>query len=291
MPIAQANNIDIWYETFGNKDNPTLLLIMGGCCQGICWPTEFCEKLSYAGFYVIRYDHRDTGLSTCFDYEKNSYTLMDMMRDAVGLLDYLNIKKSHLIGLSMGGPIAELIAVHHLDRILSMTLIATSCDFRPMNLAYLGQPVNEHLLPPPKDIYLNWMQKFMITPPKNENEHIELRVEGWKILNGDKVPFDEILCRKIQKLFIERLKHPESIINHIYACRVSEDLVKNTPQQVKVPTLIMHGTEDPILPPEHGQALASKIPYAKYIPIEGMGHVTYSYFDALIIKNIQCLAK
>lgn len=79
-------------------------MVMGGCCQGILWPTEFCQKLADEGFYVIRYDHRDAGFSTCFDFETDPYDLIDMAKDAIGLLDYLEVEKTHLFGLSMGGP-------------------------------------------------------------------------------------------------------------------------------------------------------------------------------------------
>ena len=138
--IASVNTINTWYETFGKKNNPALLLIMGACTQGILWTTEFCELLSARGFFVIRYDHRDVGLSTYFNFEKEPYDLLDMAKDAVGLLDYLKISSAHLLGLSIGGPIAELISIHFSDKVLTLTLIATSYDFRPMNRAYAGLP-------------------------------------------------------------------------------------------------------------------------------------------------------
>lgn len=288
MPIAKANAIELWYETFGNKQDQALLLIMGGCAQGILWPTEFCEQLAQAGFFVIRYDHRDTGLSTCFDYANSPYDLMDMMQDAIGLLDYLEIKKFHLVGLSMGGPIAELLAVHHASRTLSITLIATSCDFRPLNLAFAGLPRDETLMPPPHDSYLHWMNQFMTTPPKNNHAHVEMRLEGWRILNGNVIPFEENRYRFIHQAFLERTLHPNSLINHVYACRDSEHLVRQTPAQVKTPTLIIHGTEDPILPPPHGCALASLIPHANYFLVNGMGHIPNEYFYTFIIQKIQC---
>ena len=102
------------------------------------WPTEFCEKLADTGFYVIRYDHRDTGFSAYCDFEKNPYTLLDMAKDGAGLLDSIGVQKAHVVGLSMGGPITELIAVNFPEKVLSITLMATSPDFRPMNLAFAG---------------------------------------------------------------------------------------------------------------------------------------------------------
>ena len=110
--IAFANGIHICYETFGQKSQPSLLLIIGGCCQGIMWPREFCELLAQ-NFFVIRYDHRDTGYSSCFDFKTGPYTILDLAKDAIGLLDALDVDKAHLCGLSMGGPIAELMAAHY----------------------------------------------------------------------------------------------------------------------------------------------------------------------------------
>ncbi len=175
MPIANVNHINIWYEWFGKKNDNCILLIMGACCQGILWPTEFCEQLANKGFYVIRYDHRDTGQSTYFDYQKNPYTIEDMADDAIGLLDFMKINQCQLIGLSMGGAIAELISVKQQNRISAITLIASSCDFQPMNLAFAGLPDEKNSLSRTKDIYLDWMQRFMSSPPKNKEEKIGVK--------------------------------------------------------------------------------------------------------------------
>jgi pimeloyl-ACP methyl ester carboxylesterase len=289
--IASANGIEIWYETFGQKDHPPLLLIMGGCCQGIMWPSEFCERLAEEGFYVIRYDHRDTGYSTCFDSDKNPYNLMDLMKDALGLLDALKVKKAHLCGLSMGGPIAELLAVHYPERVETITLIATSCDFRPMNLAYQGLPAEEGTLTRTKDVYLSWMNKFLAGPPKNQEEALEQRMSCWHILNGSVIPFEEDRYEELHRLFLSRSRYPESIKNHVLVCLNSEELVKTAPGQVKVPCLIIHGTEDPILPPDHGEALAKAISGSEFLLVQGMGHVPNCHFYDLMIKGIKRLTK
>lgn len=286
MPIAQANNIDIWYETFGDKNKPAILLIMGACSQGILWPTDFCQELSDKGYWVIRYDHRDTGYSTCFDYVKNPYDLHDMAQDAIGLLRYLSVKKAHLVGLSLGGPIAELVAVEYINNIDSITLIATSCDFRPMNLAFAGLSPETNALSRPIDIYLNWMKKFLDHPPRNINEHIELRLEGWRILSGFVFPFEEKKYYELHKEFLRRTRDISKLANHIQVCNVSEKLINELPMQVKVPTLILHGTEDPIVPADHGKALNSKILGSKYIIINGMGHIPHKECYKAVINNI-----
>lgn len=285
--IAKANGIDIWYETFGEQEQPPLLLIMGGCCQGILWPSEFCEKLAEQGFYVVRYDHRDTGFSTCFDFEENPYDLLDMAKDAIGLLDALEIKKVHLLGLSMGGPISELMAVDYPERVLTITLMATSCDFRPMNLAYRGLPAEEGSLSRTKEIYLTWMWNFLAGPPKNQEEALEQRMACWRILNGTVIPFEEDRYRELHQQFLLRSKNPESIKNHVLVCKNSEDLVKTVPSEVQVPTLVIHGTEDPILPPDHWEALAKAIRGSEYLLLHGMGHVPNCYFYDAVIQAIK----
>ncbi len=285
--IAKANNIDIWYETFGQKANPPLLLIMGACSQGILWPTEFCEQLANEGFYVIRYDHRDAGYSTCFNFEKNPYDLLDMAKDAIGLLDYLGIEKTHLCGLSMGGPIAELMSVHFPERVLSLALMATSSDFRPLHLALDGHSSKEDLLSGPKEHYLRFMVQFIQSIPKNDEEKLEQRLEGWRMLNGSAVPLEEKSNRELQKEFLSRVRHFECITNHILANKLSEELIYSVPHEVKVPTVIFLGTEDPIFSSDHGEALAKAIKGSTYVCVKGMGHVPNCKFNSVLIEAIK----
>lgn len=288
--IAKANEIDIWYETFGQKEDPAILLIMGGLCQGILWPIEFCEQLANEGYYVIRYDHRDAGFSTCFDFQKNPYDLMDMAKDGIGLLDSLGIEKANLVGLSMGGPIAELMSVHFPERVSTITLMATSTDFRSGIYAFDKLPIEEGWLSPPLPIYLNWMHKFLNQPAQNQEEALEQRLEAWQILNGFVVPFETERYREIHAEFLSRMKHPESLTNHIEAIKKSYDLVSSVASQVRVPTVIFHGTSDPIYPPDHGIALSKAIRGCKYIVVEGFGHVPNKAFYDLFVSEIAALA-
>jgi pimeloyl-ACP methyl ester carboxylesterase len=288
--MAQANGIDIWYETFGEKENPALVLCMGGMGQGILWPTEFCEQLASEGFYVIRYDYRDAGLSTCVDYQNDPYDLLDMAKDAMGLMDALEIENLHVCGLSMGGPIAELMAVHFPERVQSLTLMATSCDLRPCCMAFEKQSSEDIALPRPSEKYLRWMHRFLQKVPQNENEQLEQRVECWSILNGSVVPFEETRYREIHAEFLQRLRHPESLTNHLDAIKNSFRMILDAPFQVNVPTVVIHGTEDPILPPVHGETLARSIPGAKFVLIDGFGHVPNCQFYPLFIEEIKEVA-
>lgn len=288
---VQANGLDIWVETFGEKKNPSFLLVMGAFCQGIMWPTEFCERLAAEGFYVIRYDQRDSGLTSCFDFEKNPYDLLDMAKDGVALLDALEVEKAHVFGLSMGGPVAELMSVHFPGRVMTLTLIATSCDFRPSSLAYEGPCSAEFALSGPKEVYATWMRQFLASPPPTREGMLEERLKAWSILNGTVIPFDRELFREIDEQFLDRLRHPESLTNHLLAMKKSFEWVQNVPHQVKVPTLVIHGSEDPIFPPDHGVALAGAIGGSELLEVEGLGHVLNAYFYDFLIEKIKSHSK
>ncbi len=279
--IVKANNINIWYETFGQKEHPALLLIMGGCCQGVLWHRAFCERLAIEGFYVIRYDHRDAGFSACFDFEKNPYTLLDMVQDAIGLLDALAIPKAHLFGVSLGGFIAELMAGYFPDRVHTIVLLGSTYEIRPMNRAYAGLPAEPHsLLPPPTPEYLAWMREFMKLAPHTAEEQLAQRMEGWNRLSGNRFPLDVGINRDIQQQFLDRLQYPQGILNHITMLRSSESesILRTIPSKIHLPTVVLQGSEDPIFRPEHGQALSAKIEDATYILVEGMGHIPSDHF-------------
>jgi len=279
--VATANGIDIWYETFGKKEDPALLLIMGGCCQGVLWDEVFCERLAQEGFYVIRYDHRDSGLSACFDFEKSPYGLMDMTKDAVGVLDVAGVKKAHLFGISLGGLLAELLAGYFPERVHTILVMGFSCDIHPMNLAFAGlSPEEKGVFSPPSPRYLSWMKEFMKLSPQTDEEKLAQRLEGWNRLNGQKIPLNEKSNRAIHMEFLSRLRYPQGIINHITMLRdeQSEAFVRTVPFLVKVPTVILQGSEDPIFSPDHGEALNRAIENSEYFLVDGMGHVPNDYF-------------
>ncbi len=288
--VAKVNEIDIWYETFGDEKNKPLLLIMGGCCQGVLWHREFCEGLAGEGFYVIRYDHRDSGLSTCFDFEKNPYNLMDMTKDAISLLDVIGVEKAHVFGVSLGAFLAEIMAGYFSPRVASILLLGSSCEIRPMNLAYAGKPLEENaILSPPKQKYLDWMGEFMKQPPQTDEEKVLQRIEGWNQLSGYEFPLDEKINRELQEEFLARLRYPQGILNHITMLNTlqSEELIRLVSSKIRTPTVILHGSEDPIFPPDHGYALSEKIQNSEYIFVKGMGHVPSDHFYDLYIKVLK----
>ncbi len=285
--VAKVNGIDMWYETFGNQEDPALLLIMGGNCQGVLWPVEFCERLVKEGFYVIRYDHRDAGLSTCFNFEENPYDLMDVAKDAIGLLDFLNIKKSHLFGISMGGLIAEIMAAHFPERVHSIVIMASTSDIRPMNLALQGQPFENGAVSSPSENYLSWVEQFLKIPCETNQDNLEQRVAIWHLMSGSVAPFDRSLYYALHQESLSRLKRADVQQNHFLASARSETLVREVPYQIQAPTLILQGSEDPVFRPDHGEALARAIQGSSYLLVKGMGHVPNSYFDDLLIAEIK----
>jgi pimeloyl-ACP methyl ester carboxylesterase len=286
MEIACIGDINICYQTFGHESYPAVLLLGGGCSQSILWPVKFCEQLVAKGFYVIRFDYRDTGLSSCVDYKSRPYTLQDLSEDSVLLLKFLKIKKVQLFGHSMGGNIAQIMAWYYPELVQGITLYATTCDMRPANLAFASLPAELEALPGPSAIYMNWMRQFIKFPPKKDEEHLDFRLAGWRILNGDKVPFEEDLYREIHRSFLQRTQNIEALGNHVLACRASEGMIRNAPYNITSPTIVIHGTEDPILPLEHGEALAKRIPDAKFILANGMGHIPNCQFYELMVQAV-----
>lgn len=288
--IVETNSIQTWCETFGEKNNPPVLLLMGACCQGVLWHEEFCKRLADEGFYVIRYDYRDSGLSTCFNYTQNPYNLMDLTKDAVGLLDALEIPKAHLFGVSMGGFIAEIMGCYFPERVHSLLLLGSSPDAHPSNRAYIGVfPQYPSGLPCPTPAYLKWLSDFMKKDATTEEEKIQMRMEGWDCLNGDKIPLNPKMNREIQMTFLSRLRYPQGINNHFTMLRegVSESLVRDVPSKIQIPTVILHGTEDPIFPPQHGQVLHETIRGSELILVEGMGHIPNDNFYDLYITSLK----
>ncbi|MFW9829371.1 MAG: alpha/beta fold hydrolase [Candidatus Thorarchaeota archaeon] len=272
MPRVKANNIEIEYDTLGDPSSRPLLLIMGLGAQMIRWEEELCEKFVERGFYVIRFDNRDIGLSTKFDEAgepdimklymqltkgekiESVYTLNDMADDAVGLLTAINIEKAHICGVSMGGMIAQTIAYRHPSRVFSLTSIMSST----------GNPD----LPRPKPEAI----KVLIQPPPTGREEIiEHGVNNLRIIHGNGFPFDEEKARKYVTAAYERSNYRPGYSRQIAAILATGNR-KQALSSITAPTLVIHGTEDPLMPPEGGKDTAEAIPGSKLLIIEGMGH-------------------
>lgn len=275
MSLAEVNGIQLKYETFGDKSNPAFLLIMGLGTQMIYWDAAYCQQLADRGFYVIRYDNRDVGLSTKLGEHgvpnvpqmmmeaimgqpisvSVPYTLDHMADDAVGLLDYLGIDQAHLCGISMGGMIAQTVAFRYPERVLSLTSIMSSTGAR-------GLP----------NATPEAMATLSMSSPSNREGYVENALKVWKIIAGSGFPFEEDRVRALAGEAFDRCFYPEGFHRHLAAILAHGDRTERL-KQIKAPTLVIHGTEDPLVPFGHGEATAKAIAHAEFMPIEGMGHI------------------
>jgi len=266
----ETNGIQLWTEDFGDRRNPTLLLIMGASAQGIQWPEPFIQQFVDRKFHVIRFDNRDTGQSTCFDFAKHPYNLDDLARDAIAVLDAYDVESAHVAGASMGGMITQTLMIQYPKRVRSATVIMSS----PLAGSRDGMPMlMADDLPGPDPEWLGKMMALQQTMPTNTvDEMIAMRVAMFTSLAG-RMPVDTAALRDIAKREITRATNFAAQANHGLAVGAStpndrRPLLKKT----SIPTLVIHGTDDPILPYPHGKALAAAIPGAKLLTFDGMGH-------------------
>jgi pimeloyl-ACP methyl ester carboxylesterase len=251
--VAHANGIDLCYETFGDPTDPALLLVMGTGVQMTEWEPDFVAAFVDRGFYVVRYDHRDVGLSTRLD-DSARYTLFDLADDAAGLLDALAIDRAHVLGASMGGMVAQCIAIRHPHRVLSLCSIMSTTGAPRVGTARRDA------------------REAMTAPrPTSREEVIEVAVERARILRGGGFPFDETSIRRRAAAAFDRADCPEGRARHVAAILASGDRTEAL-HSVIAPTVVIHGSADPLVHVSGGEATAAAIPGARLVLIEGMGH-------------------
>lgn len=267
--FVSSGSLRFWTESFGEATNPPLLLIFGSGGQGIFWPESFCERLGQAGFFVIRYDHRDTGRSSMCDYAAHPYSLEDLAQDALAILDGYGISRAHLVGASMGGCIGQLLAIHHPERVVTLTSMV-STPYKPLT------PEDKETLPPATPEFLQFFAEEDKKPfPVTVQEYIEKELRIWRVCNGEGIDFEERSMRLLLERVSARLasltdaEHGE---NHSRALACATDRRKAL-RKVKASTLVVHGDKDPLFPLEHGIATAREIPGATLVVIEKMGHI------------------
>jgi pimeloyl-ACP methyl ester carboxylesterase len=255
---VKTNGIEIWYEDFGNPDNPAVLMIMGAGTQATFWPLELIDPIVKEGYHVVRFDNRDVGLSTWIsDYESSPYTLEDMARDSIGLMDVLRIKQAHIIGASMGGMIAQLAAIKYPQRVLSLISWMSTYAFDDPDIPAMTEEVR---------VLVNHM---MTSPPQTRDDVIEFHVVLAKTLAGSRFQFDEKAARAFSEASFERGHNPRN--NHGPATLASSSRL-DALRKLNVPTLVIHGDEDPIINYIHGVVCAKVIPGAKLHTQKGVGH-------------------
>lgn len=272
MPRARTNGIELEYEEFGERSGRPLLLVMGLGAQMILWEEEFCEELARRGHRVIRFDNRDVGLSTKLEdagvpdmtaivqawqagrRAEAPYTLSDMARDAVGLLDALGIDAAHVVGASMGGMIAQTMAIEHPSRVKSLTSIMSTTGASD--------------LPPPKP---EAMQALLTPPPPDREGNIERAVAVFRVIGSPGFPFDEKRFREIAGRAYDRCFYPQGVARQLAAI-IASGSRREALRKIRIPALVIHGTADPLVPLEAGKDTARSIPGARELYIEGMGH-------------------
>lgn len=292
MARAKANGIEIEYETFGSRQDPALLLIMGLGAQLTLWPESLCEGLAGQGFFVVRYDNRDVGLSTDFDQAglpnlmeamgrlmkgetvDAPYLLSDMAADATGLLDALEIDRAHMVGGSMGGMIAQVIAATYPQRARSLvSIMSTSGRY--------GLPAGK-----PEAV-------AMLSAQPEGTEREQLIAHGIKlrtVISGPGYPTEPAAMRALVERNIDRRYYPPGAARQYLAITASGprvDLLKT----VKVPTLVLHGEDDPLLPVECGRDVAALVPGAKIETFPGWGHDVPEQMVPKLVSSISSFCK
>jgi pimeloyl-ACP methyl ester carboxylesterase len=270
--LARTNGIELCYEIFGDAEAEPMLLIMGLGAQMIHWDDDFCRQLAARGFRVIRFDNRDIGKSSKMTGGKRlspfeliklrflkipvaaPYKLHDMAEDVIGLMDALGIKSAHVVGASMGGMIAQEMAISFPLRVRSLTSIMSTT----------GDP---NIPPPSREA----TAVLMAPPPATKEEYFVRYAQTWKVLRNGSFPQDEALDRARAERTYERGLNPAGVGRQLRAILASGSR-KQRLGSVTAPTLVIHGTVDPLVRPEGGKDTAASIQGAKLLMIEGMGH-------------------
>lgn len=268
--MIEANGIEICTDAFGDRSDPAVLLVMGAGSSMLLWEDELCHRLADGGRFVLRFDNRDTGKTTSVPLGAPNYTVQDMAADGVAVLDAYGVEKAHIVGASMGGMITQVIGLDHPDRVLSLTPIMSTPDPGAVLDAIEGREVAYELSPPTPEVVAlaveaatqNW---------DDPDSVLENRVAMFKALTGSAHGYDEGSRRDLFRAEIERAVNFPSTMNHGPAIEQSERWHPRL-GEITAPTLVIHGTDDPILPYDHGQALAASIQGATMLTLDGVGH-------------------
>ena len=256
--MIEADGAELCTESFGRPADPPILLIMGIGGSMLWWEDGFCRLLAEGRRFVIRYDHRDTGRSDTYEPGQPEYTGADLIADAIGVLDAYGIAAAHVVAVSAGGGFAQLLALAYPDRVLSLVLISTS-----------PATPGERRLPPATERYQQFVASTRVDW-SDERSVIDYLVDYARVLAGSARPFDEAGVHELVRRDVERAHNIAASENH---GMVAEGEVSRQPlASIAVPTLVIHGTDDPMFPLAHGEALAREIPRARLLTLGGAGH-------------------
>jgi pimeloyl-ACP methyl ester carboxylesterase len=292
MPKLRANQITIEFDSFGPEDAEPILLVSGLGTQMIRWSAPFCTALVSHGYRVIRFDNRDAGLSTHLDAApipdlasvarvlarggtpNVPYTLFDMANDAIGLLDGLSIERAHIVGRSMGGMIAQLVACEYPHRTRSLTSIMSGS----------GNPAS----PPPAPQVMALLTRQPPHPHEDEAGFLAHRMAFARLISGRGFPFNEAVQRSQTLAEVRRDYDPAGFSRQIAAIAATGDIRKRL-AKISVPTLVVHGSDDPLISPDAGKDTAADIRVSELLVLHGMGHEIppplYDTIAAAIVGN------
>jgi pimeloyl-ACP methyl ester carboxylesterase len=256
--MIEANGVELCSEPFGDPADPPILLVMGIGASMLWWEEGFCRMLADGGRFVVRYDHRDTGRSVTYERGRPGYSGADLVADAAGVLDAYEIPAAHVVGVSAGGALAQLLALDFPDRVLSLVLVSTSLAVS-----------TDRRLPPPSDDFTRFAAAVEVDWSDSESV-VEYLVGYSRVLAGGQRTFDERALRELARRDVERARDFAAARNHDL---LRDDERSHKPvSSISAPTLVIHGTADPMFPIEHGEALADEIPGARLQRLEGAGH-------------------
>lgn len=256
--MIETNGVELCTEPFGEPGDPPILLVMGIGASMLWWDEDFCRMLAGGGRFVIRYDHRDTGRSVTYERGHPGYTGGDLVADAAGILDAYDISAAHVVGVSAGGAFAQLLPLDFPGRVRSLVLISTSPALP-----------GDRSLPPPTEEFGRFVSSARVDWSDTESV-VEYLVGYSRVLAGGRRPFDERAMEDLVRSDIDRARDVAAQQNH--------DLIPDDGRRraslssIAAPTLVIHGTADPMFPIEHGEAVAAEIAGATLLRLEDAGH-------------------
>ena len=267
------NNLELCIHTFGERSNPAVILVAGAAGQSILWNKDLCHNIAKAGYFVIRFDNRDTGKSSGITYEETPYTLKNLAEDIILILDKFNIHKAHIVGMSMGGYVSQVLSILFPERILSLTFIMSTIN----SLSLRGiRKVNN--LPAQNAEVVKKIASIYQIPRLNSEDKIKSLTDIWQLFNGSSscFPYDE--WYELAKESYSRAKSKNAVRNHRLAILNSSADRTELLSNISIPTLIIHGAADPIIHVKHAYYAKQNMPKSELIIIEKMGHILSSLF-------------
>lgn len=280
---VKNGEVEIYAEGFGSTNNPCIMLVMGATAQGVMWDESFCLSLAAHGFFVVRYDHRDTGKSSKIDYEKHPYYLHDLARDALNVMKAFGYQKAHWVAASMGGFIAQLLAIHKPECVDHLIIIMSSPNHEVFVEGFKGRDTSHTGLPASNPKILQYYESILsvssASPEEAANQYHEIQK---MVINA---PEHLTHVRIFEGRILKRLKSKYHIHNHSFALANTKNMHSEL-HRIAQPTLIIHGSEDYILPVEHGRMLAKCIKNSIYKEYEHMGHCFSEQIFARLVIDI-----